>query len=88
MLSPSTETYDRTKKFADYRKIASLREYILIAQHECRITQYIKQSDGSWLFREANRLEEKLRLVSIDCELDLESAYRKVQFPIQEEPPS
>ena len=85
VLSPSTETYDRTKKFADYRKIASLREYILIAQHECRVTQYIKQSDGTWLFREANRLEEKLRLASIASELDLESAYRKVQFPIQEE---
>jgi Uma2 family endonuclease len=85
VLSPSTETYDRTKKFADYRKIGSLKEYILIAQHECRVTQYAKQSDGTWLFREANHLEEKLHLASIDCDLELESIYRKVKFSIREE---
>jgi Uma2 family endonuclease len=85
VLSPSTETHDRTRKFADYRKITSLREYILIAQQECRITQYIKQSNGSWLFQEASRLEEKLHLASIDCDLELERVYRKVRFSIQEE---
>jgi Uma2 family endonuclease len=85
VLSPSTETHDRTKKFADYRKITSLREYILIAQQECRVTQYSRQSDGAWLFQEASRLEEKLHLASIDCDLELERIYRKVQFPVQEE---
>jgi len=85
VLSPSTETNDRTKKFADYRKITSLREYILIAQQECRITQYIKQPNGTWLFQEANLFEEKLHLPSIDCDLHLERVYRKVQFLIQEE---
>jgi Uma2 family endonuclease len=69
VLSPSTETYDRTKKFADYRKITPLNEYILIAQQECRVTQYIRQSYGIWLFQEASRLEETLRLASIDCDL-------------------
>lgn len=32
VLSPSTEKYDRGKKFQHYRTILSLREYILIAQ--------------------------------------------------------
>jgi Uma2 family endonuclease len=31
VLSPSTEAYDRGEKFAQYRKLASLREYVLIA---------------------------------------------------------
>ena len=34
VLSESTERYDRGDKFAHYRKIESLREYILVAQHK------------------------------------------------------
>jgi Uma2 family endonuclease len=81
VLSPSTETHDRTKKFADYRKITSLIEYILITQQECRVTQYVRQADGPWLFQEASRLEEQLHLASINCDLLLERVYRKVRFP-------
>ena len=32
VLSPSTEAYDRGEKFAHYRQLTSLREYILVAQ--------------------------------------------------------
>jgi Uma2 family endonuclease len=32
VLSPSTEAYDRGEKFAHYRRLPSLREYLLIAQ--------------------------------------------------------
>src|SRR5262249_54874860 len=34
VLSPTTESYDRGRKFENYRQIESLREYILIAQEE------------------------------------------------------
>ncbi len=85
VLSPSTEMHDRTRKFADYRTIPSLREYILIAQQECRVTQFIRQSTSFWLFQEASRPEETMHLASIDCDLALERIYRKVQFPDQEE---
>lgn len=81
VLSPSTETYDRTRKFADYRKIESLREYVLISQEEPRVTQYGKQPTGSWLFREASGLSDVVNLASINCELALEKIYRKVRFP-------
>jgi Uma2 family endonuclease len=88
VLSPSTERHDRTKKFADYRKITSLREYILVAQEECRITQYVRQASDTWLFQEASSPEETLHLVSIDCDLALERVYRKVRFSTQGEKPS
>lgn len=32
VLSDSTESFDRGDKFADYRQIESLREYVLISQ--------------------------------------------------------
>jgi Uma2 family endonuclease len=85
VLSPSTETHDRTKKFADYRKIESLKEYILIAQRECRVTQFIKQPDGMWLFQEAINLDESAHLPSVNCDLALEKVYRKVVLPSQQE---
>jgi len=37
VLSESTEAYDRGKKFENYRMIASLSDYLLIAQDKCRI---------------------------------------------------
>ena len=85
VLSPSTEMNDRTRKFADYRKIASLKEYILIAQQECRVTQYIRQSNGTWLFQEASQMGETLYLASIGCDLELERVYRKIQFQNRED---
>jgi Uma2 family endonuclease len=81
VLSPSTEAYDRARKFANYREIESLREYVLIAQKECRVTQFIKQHDGDWLFREAGNIEESIHLPSIKCNLRLARVYRKIQLP-------
>ena len=34
VLSDSTEAYDRGEKFAHYRRIPSLRDYLLVSQHE------------------------------------------------------
>ena len=52
VLSPSTEAYDRGKKFAHYRKIASLREYLLVAQDQPNIERYVRQGDV-WILSEA-----------------------------------
>ncbi|HZO87933.1 MAG TPA: Uma2 family endonuclease [Chthonomonadaceae bacterium] len=49
VLSPSTEAFDRGKKFANYRKIDSLTDYLLISQDELRIEHYTRQSDNQWL---------------------------------------
>src|ERR1044072_8315019 len=37
VLSESTEAYDRGEKFAQYRRIESLREYVLVAQNKIRV---------------------------------------------------
>ena len=52
VLSESTESYDRGKKFAHYRSIPSLKEYLLVSQKEAVIEQFTRQADGSWLLRE------------------------------------
>ncbi|MFN8373095.1 MAG: Uma2 family endonuclease [Anaerolineae bacterium] len=81
VLSPSTEKYDRGKKFQDYRKLESLQEYLLVAQEAARIEHYVRQPDGKWtLFSDASSLEETITLPSIDCTLALADVYEKVTF--------
>jgi Uma2 family endonuclease len=56
VLSDSTEAYDRGAKAAHYRRIPSLREYVLVAQREPLIEVYRRNERGNWeLFVEARR---------------------------------
>ncbi len=81
ILSPSTEAYDRGDKFAHYRRLPSLMEYVLIAQDKVRVEHYIRQ-DKSWVLTELDRLDDRLGLVSIQCEIPLRDIYTKVDLPV------
>src|SRR5262245_5251681 len=48
VLSDSTEKYDRGTKFAHYRQVPSLQEYVLVAQDRPLLERYVRQGDGSW----------------------------------------
>ncbi len=80
VLSESTELYDRGKKFSFYRTIESLAEYLLVAQDECRIEQFVRQADGGWLLSEHRATEDTVKLTSIQCSLELREVYDKVAF--------
>ena len=77
VLSPSTEAFDRGGKFAHYRKIGSLQEYLLIAQDQPSIERYVRQGDV-WILSEAVGLDAVVTLESIDCTLSLREVYDKV----------
>jgi Uma2 family endonuclease len=77
ILSPSTEVYDRGVKFADYREIESLSDYILVAQHKVLIERYTRREDG-WVITFFRQSDEILHLPSINCELVLRDIYAKV----------
>jgi len=81
VLSDSTESYDRGKKFRYYRTMDSLTEYLLIAQDEYRVEQYIKQADGRWMLSEVRSLDDQVELNSIGCMLSLKELYDKVKLP-------
>lgn len=51
VLSPSTEAYDRGKKFEIYQLIEGFREYVLIHQDRPRVEHYSRQDDGTWILR-------------------------------------
>jgi Uma2 family endonuclease len=49
VLSPSTAAYDRGDKFAAYRALPSLREYLLVDPQTRRCDLYRKGEDGLWV---------------------------------------
>ena len=80
VLSPSTEAYDRGAKFRRYRKIASLREYILITQDSPRIERYQLLESGIWGLSDAEGVDAQITIDSIQCTLSLADVYEKVTF--------
>jgi len=86
VLSESTQKYDRGKKFDHYRRIKSLREYVLIAQDECRVERFERRQNGNWLLSVMARMEDTLKLSAIGCELPLSEIYAKVEFPEEQHP--
>ncbi len=79
VLSESTEAYDRGRKFEHYRTLASLSDYLLIAQDRPRIEHYVRQPERRWLLSETNHLADTISIVSIQCDLALTEVYDKVE---------
>lgn len=80
VLSDLTESYDRGKKFGFYRTLPSFTDYLLVAQDECHIEHYARQSDGRWLLTVLETLDAEVTLPSIACRLPLAEIYDRV-FP-------
>jgi Uma2 family endonuclease len=78
VLSPSTELYDRSEKFAQYRRLDSLREYILVAQDKARVERFVRQGD-LWVFSEVTGLDAILPLDAIACSIRLTDIYENVE---------
>lgn len=74
ILSETTERSDRGEKFAHFRRLASLREYVLVSP-DLQTVEVFRRTDAGWLFAEADRRGE-LRLESIDVTIAVESLFR------------
>ena len=76
-LSPSTAAFDRGEKFAHYRQLASLQDYILVSQHKFCVEHYRRQGQ-QWKHTEFCAPEDVLPLISIGCEISLRDIYTRV----------
>ena len=75
VLSDSTEAYDRGEKFAHYRRIPSLREYVLVGQTKRLIEVYRKNEAGLWVLVAEAGAGEQAALESIGCVLNVDEVY-------------
>lgn len=80
VLSPSTERYDWGEKAALYRRLASLTDYVWVAQDKVHVEHYVRQSDDRWLLDEFRDFTDVLRLESLGIALSLAEIYAGVEF--------
>lgn len=78
VLSDTTADFDRSEKFAQYRKISSLREYVMISQNKALVDSYYRTKDGTWEIQTVAGLSGVVKLKSIDCEITMGDIYRLV----------
>lgn len=80
VLSPSTEAYDRGRKFKHYRSVESVSQYLLVSSEEINAELFTRQPDGTWHLITVSRLEDSLEFQSVGCRLALADVYQKVDF--------
>jgi Uma2 family endonuclease len=80
VLSPSTGPRDRGVKFAAYKTIPGLREYLLIDSEQAQVTQWVRGDDEQWTQRDYRGLEGDVELASLPVRLPLARIYRRVEW--------
>lgn len=79
VLSDSTEARDRGEKFAHYRRLAALEEYVLVSQTERRI-EIFRRAEDMWTFHEAIG-GESIELRSLELKLEVDAIYLDPRDP-------
>ena len=81
VLSKSTEAHDRGFKFQEYKKIASLEEYVLVSQTEPLVERFARRSGAAWMdYSEARGMDARIELQSLGIEIPLEEIYGEIDF--------
>ena len=84
VLSPGTEAFDRGKKFQSYRRISSLKEYVLIDAREMSVERFRRNENGVWEL-EHYREGSEVNLTSVDFTFPIEMLYEDVILEGMEE---
>ena len=77
VLSDSTERKDRVEKFYTYRKLASLEEYVLVAQDSLRIEIYRRRNGWDLELLGEN---DSFQFESVELNLTVADVYRDVEL--------
>ena len=80
VLSPTTASGDRGWKFAHYRRLATLKDYVMVSQRKPSVEHYTRQADDQWVLTDIRGLDRVLHLPSIGCDLPLSDIYERVEF--------
>lgn len=80
VLSPSTQAYDRSQKFALYRRIPSLLEYVLVDPDTRRVEAFRRGGDGLWVLHDMSD-GEAIVAASVDVCIPLSSVFEGVDPP-------
>jgi Uma2 family endonuclease len=74
VLSPSTQAYDRSQKFALYRRLPSLKEYALIDPETRRAEVFRINADGLFVLFDMSE-SDMLELSSVGCKVSIAEVF-------------
>ena len=75
VLSESTAAFDRGNKFTHYRKIPTLREYVLVSQTEAIVDTYYRLDSGAWEIETIEGLDSQVALKSLGIQVAMKAIY-------------
>ncbi len=78
--SKQFRTFNKENRFALYRQIKSLKEYILIDYKKVNVEKHTRIDDNSWQLTEFKNLNQTLELNSIQIELKLSEIYDRTKI--------
>lgn len=85
VLSPSTQAYDRSQKFAIYRQLASLQEYGLIDPQTLRVEVFRLGDDGLWNLLDMSD-GPSLELASVNARIAMADLFKGMESDTQGSP--
>jgi Uma2 family endonuclease len=80
ILSPSTKNYDMGGKFALYRDIPNLKEYVLIDSAAIHIQLFKIIAQNHWELIESKSKEDSLSIPSLGIKLAIKEVYEGIDF--------
>lgn len=80
VLSPSTAAFDRGRKFAWYRQIEELREYVLVDAEARSVECFRKNGEGRWVLYPYGP-EDAVELASVAFSFAMAAVYEDVALP-------
>lgn len=84
VLSPTTEAYDRGSKFAQYRRLESLKEYVLISSDGVNVEIFRLNQNNKWELTPYSQGDE-IQLVSVDLDFSIDLLYEDINLSLDEE---
>lgn len=75
VLSPSTSEYDRGRKFNQYKRLASLRHYLLVSQTAWVLEWFRRNEANEWVYTVFNDPADILEIPELDLRLTLAAVY-------------
>ena len=81
VLSPATEAYDRSVKLAQYRKIKSLRYYLLVSQSLPFVEIFARTNENElFTYDVAEGMEAIIQMPALNFALSLAKIYEYIEF--------
>jgi Uma2 family endonuclease len=87
VLSPSTQSYDRSRKFAFYRRIPALQEYLLVDPDTRRVEAFRRNADDQWVLHDMSD-GDVLEAASVGARITLSDVFDGIDPPVEPSAPA